>query len=107
MEATIILIIIGALVAVTMIIKGTGGHANKRVSGDHYWEWPECCEEFWRLEWTCSHSNSWERLLAKTNGKLLKEYTIIIIIIIIIIRRRRRRRRRRKEKRKNKRRKQR
>ena len=35
----------------------------------HYWEWPEYWEEYWRHEETCSHSNSSEWPLTKADVK--------------------------------------
>ena len=56
------------------IIKGTrglGGWRTWRPSKlQYYWEWPEYCEESWRLEETCCHSNSSEKPSAKTCEKL-------------------------------------
>ena len=49
----------------------------------HYWDWPEYCEESWRLEETCCYSEFSERSSANADRK--KSQGIIIIIIIIII----------------------
>ena len=58
-----------------MIVKGTGGHENKRTRGDY----PNDCvieigqstEESWRLVETCCHSNSSERPSANADVKKL------------------------------------
>ena len=54
------------------IIKGTGGLGNKKSSRHkllNYWERPEYWEVSWRLEETCSHSNSSKRPSANTDMK--------------------------------------
>ena len=74
MKLTIIPIVIGALGTVTKgLVQELEG---LEIRGDwrpskllHYWERPEYWEEFCRLQETCCHSNSSERLSAKTGVK--------------------------------------
>ena len=47
-----------------------------------YWERPEYWEESWRLEETCCHSDSSEKLSANADVKSSNEWMIIIIRII-------------------------
>ena len=55
------------------INRKTGRFGNKRtvktIQLQYYWDRPEYWEESWRLEETCYHSNSRERLSANTDVK--------------------------------------
>ena len=69
MKVTFIPIVIGALGTNTKeLIKGLEDEwrPSKLL---HHWDWPDYWKESWRLEETCSHSNSSERLSANADVK--------------------------------------
>ena len=77
MQVTIIPIVIGAFGTVTKgLLKGL---EDLEVGGQHYWERPEYREESWRLEETCSHSDSREKPSANADVKSSNEWIKIII----------------------------
>ena len=71
MEVTIVPIVIGTFGTVTKgLLKALEWGPSKR---QHYWKRPEYCEESWRLEETCCHSNSSEKPSANADVKNLEE----------------------------------
>ena len=83
MKVTIVPIGIVALGTLTKgLLKGLGDgwRLSKR---QHCWGRPEYWDECWRLEETCSHSNSSEKPSANTDVKNSKGVKIMIITIII------------------------
>ena len=68
-KVTIIPIVIGAFGTVTKGLLKRLENEWRPFKLQHYWEQPEYWEESWRLEETCCHSNSSEKLSAKTDMK--------------------------------------